>query len=610
MQGHAVSNGSSLNTSMDIAVKRYSSLFKLPPYKSVLLLQSIVSVLGISVATYIAVSSWQAVTSFALGFSVLLINIVSDYLVSALVLKNDPVFDFRRTASFSLYCLVLWLFFIFVGACLSVLFGPLWWVRLVLLGFSAVLIFRSVVFNATSTMSSYRIFTASLLQPLPCMLPFLIIWFEMGYAFAFQLWAFLIFAVVVAISASFVFTSSLNRLGTETLGVASLSILKAFLLNWIIGLNDPLERVLERLGEEQDTSISLIKFSGTQRDVIIAVPSIHPGPFKNVGSSPLPSLLKSSLEKELDCVACVPHGLYGHEVDLTSQAENQKVIDNTLKGAGFPATEGKATSLVTTRVGQATASCQIFGKCAFISFTLSPLTTEDFPPELGAFVRHEAARLGIEHCVIVNAHNCIGKEPKSEEAFESLKRAATQCLREAISEIQVPFEVGAGTVNPTEFSLEDGMGAGGITVVRLKVGEKHVGYVVIDGNNIVSGLREKIQSFLATKNILKTEVFTTDTHSVSAVILTERGYYPVGEVMDHEKLIGCIERAVVLATMRMESSQSGCSEISLPKVKVIGEKQLEALCMLIDRSLRRAKRLAVPLFIGSGLLLILFLLLL
>lgn len=606
-----MSNTNSLNISMDAAAKRYSSLFKLPPYRRVLLFQVLIFAIGLSLTAFITFPVALGISgAAALGFSTLLINTMFDYLVSAWILKEDPVFDFRRTATLSLCCWVVWLFFIFIGSVLSAQFGQLWWIRFVLLGFSAVLIFRSIVLKATSTVSSFRILAASFLQPLSCIIPFLVVWSNTGHTFTLQFWAFFPFAVTVAMLASHLFTSSLDSLGTITLGITSLSILKAFLLNWIIGMNGPIERVLETIGEEQDTSISLFKFAGAKTSVIVAVPSIHPGPFKNVGSSPLPSLLKAHLEKNPNCVACVPHGLLGHEVDLASQAENQKVIDSTMEKAGFPVTETGATPLVTARVRSATASCQVFGKCALISFTLAPETTEDLPIELGTFVHQEAAKLGIEQCVIINAHNSISTESNTEGALESLKEAAVECLREAVSIRQIPFEVGAGSVFPAEYGLEDGMGAGGITVVKFKVGPENVCYVVIDGNNMISGLRERIQSSLADNGICRTEIFTTDTHSVSAIVLTARGYNPVGETIDPAVLIGYIKQALVLATKGMENSQSGCCEVQLSKVRVIGEKQLELLCMLIDRCLRRAKRIVMPLLVGSGLLLILFLLLL
>ena len=196
-----------------------------------------------------------------------------------------------------------------------------------------------------------------------------------------------------------------------------------------------------------------------------------------------------------------------------------------------------------------------------------------------------------------------------QEALDALKDVAVTCLDKAVSSKQLTFQFGAATVIPKEFNLKDGMGPGGITVMVAKVGEQETAYVVIDSNNMVTGLREKILSSLLSLGINEGEVFTTDTHSVSAVVLNKRGYHPVGEVINHESLIGYIKEATFSAISDLERVRAACRSITVPDVKVIGEKLLETLCLLIDKSLQRAKKIAVPIFATNGLFLMLILML-
>jgi len=319
-------------------------------------------------------------------------------------------------------------------------------------------------------------------------------------------------------------------------------------------------------------------------------------------------MLKTALENKLNCPVCVPHGLLGHEFDLASQVQTQKIINHVVEQANFKVLEVKATPFIKVSNGSATAVCQILGNCAFISFTLAPKTTEDLPRELGLFVHQEAEKHGLNCCVVVNAHNSINGTIDIGEALEVLKNVATACLEKAVSLKKLFFEVGAATVIPKEFSLKDGMGPGGITVVVVKVGGQKTAYVVIDGNNMVAGLREYVFSALHSVGIDESEVFTTDTHSVNAVVLSRRGYYPVGEIINHENLISYIKEATLAAISNLERVKVACRSITVPDVKVIGEKPLEALCLLIDRTLQKAKKIVVPIFAISGLILMLFLL--
>jgi putative membrane protein len=341
----------------------------------------------------------------------------------------------------------------------------------------------------------------------------------------------------------------------------------------------------------------------------MVVPSVHPGPFKNIGSSLMPALLKAQLEKELGCVACVPHGLFGHEYDLASQLQNEKVISDVIACARTSEGQlGSASPFVTVSNGLATGCCQVFGKSAFISFTLAPKTIEDLPGELERFVREEAGKRGLDRCVVVNAHNSIDGIAEMQESFASLKDVATKCLDKALLLTQSPFEVGAASVLPEEFSLEEGMGSGGITVAVLKTGQQKAAYVVIDGNNMVSGLRERILSSLRSMGIEDGEIFTTDTHAVNALVLTSQGYHPVGEVMENEKFISYVMNAASSALADMELVGVSFSSVKVPNVKVVGAKQLESLCLLVDKTIRRAKESLIPVFGASGLLLMLLLL--
>jgi putative membrane protein len=353
-----------------------------------------------------------------------------------------------------------------------------------------------------------------------------------------------------------------------------------------------------------------LKFDSSKPKAAIIVPLVHPGPFKNIGSSLLPSMLKRGFEKEFSCDACVPLGILGHELDLVSQAQNQRIISEVIKSARFTASADKATPFVKFSEDGVTACCQVFGKTALLSFTLAPKTTEDLPQELGFIVREEAEKLGLDCAVVVNAHNSINDTTGIEASLETLRDVASACLEKAVSLPSASFHVGSATVYPEAFSLKDGMGPGGITAIVVKVAEQKTAYVVIDGNNMVSGLREEILSALKAEGFDECEVFTTDTHAVSAVILGRRGYHPVGEAMDHERLIGYIQEASKAAAANLEECKAGCQRLTVPDVRVIGEARLGSLSLFVDRALRRAKQTVAPIFVCEGLVLILLLTLL
>jgi putative membrane protein len=605
-----------LRESMNVAIKRYSSLFKLPSARKVTLLLLSLCVGGGLLSTMILFPTADGLRNgLFLGLGLCLASLIADGIISEVFLKGDAVFNMRRTMALSASCWAMWLLFTFIGAGVSAVavdVRNVWWIRLSLLGFSGAVILRFVVFTAVSQISRKRLFAVSLLQPFLGVVPFLVIWTESaylaGYSLGVNLSVFFLSAVVIGFVASFGFLSLLNEMGEQAVGLQSMELFRAFMLNWVSNLNAPFEEVLEKLGERKEVEVSLVRFDSHQTKAVVVVPSIHPGPFKNIGSSLLPAMLKTNLEKSFNCVACVPHGLFGHEYNLVSRSQDEKVVAEVISRLSGVEVHGESASpFVTASNGLATACCQVFGKSAFVSFTLAPKTIEDLPQELGRHMQIEAEKHGLDLCAVVNAHNSIDRTTEMQGSLSSLEEVGTKCLEKALSLDQSPFEVGAASVFPREFGVEDGMGPGGITAIAVKTGEQSSVYVVIDGNNMVSGLRERILTSLHRMGITEAEVFTTDTHAVNALILG-RGYHAVGEAIENEELIRYVEEASNRALASLERVKVSCSTVAIPDVKVIGTQKLQALCLLVDKAVRRAKRAAVPVFGASGLLLFVMLL--
>jgi predicted neutral ceramidase superfamily lipid hydrolase len=76
--------------------------------------------------------------------------------------------------------------------------------------------------------------------------------------------------------------------------------------------------------------------------------------------------------------------------------------------------------------------------------------------------------------------------------------------------------------------------------------------------------------------------------------------------MEQSKLIGYVRQASITALENLEPAVVSWRTDIIPKVKVIGEKQIEELTRVAERTAKRAKRLAISLFPASSLLLLFF----
>ena len=588
---------------LDQAVRRYSSLFMLPSHSEIVVYLALVCFLG-GFLTILPFS--KLFYGVALGAGFFFITIFSDFVVCRL-LRSEHIYDQRRCDAVSLFSNAAWFTLMFLGTAVSIYFqSENAWLRFFLLGFCVVSLLRLLVYSATIFGGYTHAIISALFQPLLCVLFLYSIWHAVtNKVLNLSFFFFPLASIPIIVATIFFFTYFINRVGKETLGVSSMSLWKSFLVNWIEDVNAPLENALEKLGTERSMDVSLLIFK-TDKVVKAAmvIPSLHPGPFKNVGSSPFPYLVQSALEQRLNCVVSVPHGLFGHELDLASQTQNQKVLHAILNSLSFQKPEKKASSFIRARRGVASAGCQIFGDRAVLFLTVAPDTTEDLPPELGFLAVHEAEKLALASVVVVNAHNSINGNHNAVQNIDQLKEAVVESLGKAAKAKRFAIEVGAAKVVPVEFSLEDGMGQGGISAIVVRLEGQTMAYVTIDGNNMISGLRERILDTLKPLGVDDGEVLTTDTHVVNAVVLNRRGYHPIGEVMDHEKLMGYIRNAVSSALRNMEPAVASWQTVTVPSVKVIGAEQIQALCTLTDEAAKRAEKAAAFLFPLAGFILV------
>jgi putative membrane protein len=542
--------------------------------------------------------------SLVVGVILFLLAMLSDFAIYLSGLKNDPVFNLRRCSALSLYSNLLWILFILLGGFSYIFLNDFsLWLRLSFLGLCVIIVLRLLVFSAISFASGERIVLYSILQPGLYAMPVVVIAGVKDNLFASSTLFFLASSLSVGVLATFCFIFSLNRMGTKILGVKSLSVLKVFMANWTEDLNEPLENLLESLSVERSIKLSVIMFRTRGKvKAAMVVPAFHPGPFKNVGSSALPYLIQKELENKLKCIVSVPHGISGHDLDLASQAQNQKIIQKISKMVDASNFDSTATPLMRGQKNGAHASCQIFGECALFTLTLAPQTMEDLPQSLESFIAEEARKRGLSMAITIDAHNSIEGPFHVKRAVAPLKEAAAASLEAALKSQKSSLQVGAANFVPPDFSLKEGMGPGGICAIAVKVKDQLIAYITVDGNNMVSGLRETILRRLNEMGFSDGEVLTTDTHAVNGIVLTPRGYHPLGEAIEQEKLVEYIEQTATNAKNDLEPAEAAWFAKIAPNVRVIGEKQVERLCVLAEKAFLRAKRLASIIFPLVGLI--------
>lgn len=516
------------------------------------------------------------------GFVTLTIpSVISELIVSLFVLEDDPLFKVRRCFALSLSLNAFWVLFLLVAAILTPV-ADYFPEPAFQLGFVLVLPLRFIIILTLSCHTVYRRMLAALLQPCLCMLAPTIL-----YGFRINQTALAVLAaVVLAPLLAFPLIWSVERRGTSKFNLSSISFFRAFLVNVLEMENRPIEEHLEAVSTPQELTTGVITFQRRNHETTkatLVVSNFHPGPFLNVGSSVLPFLIKEAVERKNGGIAMVPHGVSGHELNVVSQEENQRVIEHILQLRGG-AVDEVATSMTRASVGAASATCQCFGNSALVTLTLAPRDMEDIPTEVPTMILQSPWKS--DPIIIVDSHNSITNvRPVSREEAQDLVASAEAAIKAAEDAPRISFKVGASADRLEMFRPEDGIGPGGLSVLVVETSGQRVAYITIDGNNLKTGLRERVLSTLKNRGIDDGEVMTTDSHVVSGLIPTRLGYHPVGDGIDESVLIQHLESAVDDALRNLEESKVQWASGAIT-VKTLGRAMFESITQEIHDSTR------------------------
>jgi len=237
----------------------------------------------------------------------------------------------------------------------------------------------------------------------------------------------------------------------------------------------------------------------------------------------------------------------------------------------------RATRSRRVHEGEAKVIGQAFADDALIAATYSPGFADDVDYAVGLSAAAEARSGGLDDVLLVDAHNCNdglrGEDlghvtPGSRRSFDMIE--AARRLGEQLAAVERhPCRLGVAW-DRTRWAPIDGIGPLGIRVAVLDVDDQRTAYVLVDGNNMEPGLRERILGEL--DRVDAVEVMTTDTHVVNTVEADNQ----VGEAVDHDELIACVRELVADAIDDLEPVEAGMAT-ERAEVTVFGNDRTETL---------------------------------
>jgi putative membrane protein len=426
--------------------------------------------------------------------------------------------------------------------------------------------------------------------------------------------------------AVYVFLIVVDRPWRQSLGVSVLDFFQGFVGHVAEGSRE-LEDFFEQIGEKAMVPVTVLSFRRIEDDPKDAVtdggatalgaekarfvlPMVHPGPMGEIGGGNLPVRIAN----DVDGLAFPPHATAGHDFNLVTEREVETLVDAADRAAERIEYESTASASIRETTGDASMLGQRFGDGAILVNTFSPTFADDVEYGVGLTAATEARTSGLEEILLVDAHNCNnGLEgpdlghvtPGSRRSFDLID--AARAAGEELSETaDGRLRLGVAW-DRTRWDPEDGIGPLGIRVAVMGVetssgeegpeqttpsgggvpdeqttpsggevpDEQTTAYILIDGNNMEPGLRDRLVERLMTgegTTVDEVEVMTTDTHIVNTVDADNQ----VGAAIDHDELLALVQGLVDDALADRGAVAAGLASENV-EVTVFGNDRTETL---------------------------------
>ena len=381
-----------------------------------------------------------------------------------------------------------------------------------------------------------------------------------------------IYAVAV-----YAFIVTVDRPWRRSMGVSLLDFLRGFIGHVAEGSRE-LEEFFQDLGEEAIVPVSVLSFrtaSGDEKARFV-LPMIHPGPMGEIGGGNFPERVAA----DSPGLAFPPHATAGHDFNLVTEREVDTILDATHRAADRITYTTDATRSVRITSGEVSMLGQAFDDDGLLTATYAPGFADDIEYGVGMSAAAEARTSGLDDVLLIDAHNSndgldgpdLGHvTPGSTRAFDMIE-AAGIAGRRLSTAARDDFELGVAW-DGTPWTPAEGIGPLGVRVAVVDVGGQETAYVLVDGNNMEPGLRERlVDAITAEGPVDEAEILTTDTHVVNSVEADNQ----VGTAISWDRLEELVRDLLRQARADREPVEAGTA-VERAAVTVFGNDRTETL---------------------------------
>ncbi|MEM4070831.1 MAG: DUF2070 family protein [Thermoplasmata archaeon] len=339
-----------------------------------------------------------------------------------------------------------------------------------------------------------------------------------------------------------------------------------------------LSKFMQKMYSIKEIPLSFIVFKANNKNkAVFLFPYVHPGPFGEVGCSNFQYKLKNMMKDVSDNIF-IFHTSTTHD-DNCGGDEDVEHMNMVIKEHVTKLSFEEKGSGIKTFETDIKYQAQLFGHSLILFLSPEKYGFDDIDFDLGMKIIRKLRRGAVRDIAIVDSHNSFDPHYTPLKDLDNNKILE---LKKALSTLKADKNIEIGISKKSE-NLKS-LGPLGISVAVIKAGDELDGYVLYDGNNVIKGLREKLEEKTRDRlnNIL---VASTDNHVVN---INADDMNPVGNKDELENIITITDKLIDLAIKDLEPAKTASKTVKL-KVHVAGKGYIDNLTEITKKIMKKVK---------------------
>ncbi|MGC8629415.1 MAG: DUF2070 family protein [Thermoplasmata archaeon] len=356
-----------------------------------------------------------------------------------------------------------------------------------------------------------------------------------------------------------------------------------------------LSKFMQKMYSIKEIPLSFIVFKSRNRNkALFLFPYVHPGPFGEVGCSNFQYKLKNMLSDVSENIF-IFHTSTTHD-DNCGGDDDVEHMKRALKEHVTNLYFEEKGSGIKTFETDIRYQAQLFGRSMVLSLSPKNYGFDDIDFDLGMKLIRKLRKSSIRDVAVVDSHNSFDPHYTPLRDLDNNKILE---LKKSLSSLKADQPLQIGVSGKTEHMKS--LGPLGISVAVIKVGEEMDAYVLYDGNNIIKGLRERLEEKTGDriKNIV---IASTDNHIVN---VKADDMNPVGNYEELDRIIEVTDTLIDLAIKDLEPAMTASKTVKL-MVHVAGKGYIDNLTVITKKIMKKVKTSIVFALIGIGFAILIF----